>query len=390
MSDILIQDNALKGSPILSYGQSGRKQVWSDLFSIVLCVLGVLIVLFGVLFWFFTKIPIPENATLIAILPSGTRLTSSAPDVWLEAVNQNKIFPTIVGFAGVADKDPVPFAIKSPSLFDLSFLKTGHWSLLTRDSSYKFRVSSYKSPAALFGLPFAQKKVLLTINLKNILSGPGAEFKDLPESLSGPANSQIWQTGFKSDEQFSLSREDSGTGGFAPIAPQTSLLVKNAFTSQGIVLDLPSEGILSWNSDKATLEYEFTGASELSQDAKIGLLEAKNVFDTASYSLPDNTVVKAFRPPADAFASNTHFFANNSLKFDFTGQTWRRPEALPGGDERRGTSDDKVICQGKVLAVFDQPSIKNICSWLGFCFMQPQRLVVAEQNSRINFCYTGL
>ncbi len=251
----------------------------------------------------------------------------------------------------------------------------------------------YKSPAALFGLPFAQKKVLLTINLKNLLSGPGADFKDLPEVLSGFVDSNVWQTKMAADDQFSLLREDTGTGGFVPIKAQTSLFVKNAFISQGIVLDLLSEGILSWNSDNTTTDYEFTGATDLTQDAKIGLLEAKNVFDSANYSLPDSTIFKVLRPPTDAFASNTHLFANNSLKFDFPDQTWDPFDSASlrsGQAVGRGTSDDKVRCQGKVLAVFDQPAIKNICSWLGFCFMQPQRLVVAEQKSSINFCYTGL
>jgi hypothetical protein len=385
VSDILIQDNALKGSPILSYGQSGHKHVWSGLFSIVLIVLGVLIVLIGVLFWFFTKIPVPENATLIAILPSGTQLPSSAPDTWLEAVNQNKIFPTVVGFTAESGKAPEPFAVKTPSLFDLSFLKTGHWSLRLPTSNFQLLTSRplvYKSPASLFGLPFVQKKVSLTINLKNLLSGPGAEFKDLPEVLSGFVDSSVWQTKMAADDQFSLLREDSGTGGFAPIKPQTSLFVKNAFISQGIVLDLPSDGILSWNSDGTSSEYEFTGATELSKDAKIALLEAKNVFDSANYNLPDNTMFKALRPPTDAVASNTHLFVNNSFKFDFTGQQSQLAA--------RSWQLDGAKCTGKVLAVFDQPAIKNMCSWLGFCFMQPQRLVVTEQSSQINFCYTGL
>ncbi len=382
MSDILIQDNALKGSPILSYGQSGHKQVWSGLFGLIAAVVASLFILLGILFWFFTKIPVPENATLIAILPAGVQLPSSAPDAWLEAVNQNKIFPTFVGFTAESGKAPEPFAVKTPSLFDLDFLKSGHWPLIIRDSSHKSQVTSYKSPAVLLGLPFAQKKVLLTINLKNLLSGPGAEFKDLPDVLTGFVDSSAWQTKMPADEQFSLLREDSGTGGFAPIKPQTSLFVKNAFISQGIALDLPSEGILSWSSGETSSIYEFTGATELSQDEKIGLLEAKNIFDVTNYTLPDSSIVKTLRPPTDAFASNTHLFADNSFKFDFTSQQ----SQLAGGSSQL----DGAKCSGKVLAVFDQPAIKNMCSWLGFCFIQPQRLIVTEQNSRIGFCYTGL
>jgi len=102
----------------MSYGEAPVNKRLPKLLALLAGSFAVGLVILGLWFWFFTSIPLPDEAIVLAVVPSSVELPSQAPEEWKKTAAVNSPLPTVVGFAGLKSKVG-PFAVKVFSLNDL-------------------------------------------------------------------------------------------------------------------------------------------------------------------------------------------------------------------------------------------------------------------------------
>ncbi len=374
MTDSSIHDATLVGSPIMSYGEAPINRRITKLLVILAGSFVVVLLALGVWFWFFSPIPLPADISVMAVVPAHVQLPGQAPDVWKQTADINSPLPTIMGF--VADKQggkPMPFAVQVFSLSEL--VQDGKVAVWKIASEKDLQPQISKSLIQLFGFPSFNKPVWLSIKPK-VLLGLQAGPVDLPDEIAGPLENGVWKT---SGKTMPTNQAPSTTNNFIPLSPFNSSILANFSQANDLALHLPDSGWVNWSFQADAVNFVIQPETPVNPDTVLGLATGHDLFDKQNGLLEDQTSVQILMPPT-SLPTATDWLTDGKFAMSFNKTPSNSVSFI-------SKSVNGLTCPGKALAFFDAQSLKNICSWVGVCFVSPEHLLIAEQAGNVNFCF---
>lgn len=352
----------------MSYGEAPVKRRITKLLAVLAGSFVVCVVLPGVWFWFLTSLPLPDGMVVMAIVPSNLVLPASAPDVWKHTVEVNRPLPSVLGFARskATDGKIVPFAIRAFSLTDVAQGMSA-WKLVTEA---ELSISSKKSPWEVFGTPWRQV-VWLSIWPKKLLN---SQSDSLPEVLSGVYSKNIWHVNVNGDDLPPLGSVTSSNT--MPLTPALNHNLANFTSANGFQILFPEKGLLGWETKAGHLDLIVQPELPIDNSTYLGLAQGYDLFDKKNSLLQDRTAIQVLSPPTDLSATSSLF---RLKQFSFQLPSSMAPDLL-------NKSVRSLACPGQPVALFNDVSLKNICSWVDICFFTPRQMIITKQSDGVNFC----
>jgi hypothetical protein len=368
VTDSNIHDTGFTGSPIMSYGEAPVKRRITKLLAVLAGSFVVCVVLLSAWFWFLTSLPLPDNMVAMAVVPAGVILPDNAPDVWKQTVEANRPLPSVLGFARskAADDKVVPFAVKAFSLADI-VQDISAWKL---SAEAELSVSSRQSPWKVFGTPW-RRLVWLTIWPKKLLN---SQSDSLPEVLSGAYSKNIWHVNVNGGDLSLLGSVTSSNA--MPLTPALSQNLANFTAANGFQIKFPEKGSLGWEAKAGQLDLIVQPEPPIDDLTYLGLAQGYDLFDKRNSLLQDQTAFQILAPLTGLSATSS-IFQTKQFTFHFP---------LSMAFDTKNNSVRSLACPGQPVALFDNASSKNICSWIDICFFIPRQMIITRQNNGVNFC----
>gem|GEM_PF-3510445 len=401
MSEVIIHNNQLSGSPIISYGDTGIRSSKTKLLAVLAGGFALLVSGLFAWLWLGTSLPLPQDMVLSAIIPAGTKLPMQAPEIWKNSLAYNQPLPTLVGYAKADDGTLVPFAVNFPSLISTNLYATGQWQLVS-DAPLKIDVKI--SPYRVYGWPWTalkQNYSWLAMYPINIFGTPGLDVSGLPAKIQGRLENHVWSTDLTVGDVTAGEQPEKSVTDMTnqvPLLTESQAILHNYFAAQGQNIRFPDKADLGWNTKNGVNQLKIDIIGSVTTDTLSGLAQAAGLYDQSDYLLPDSIMMQSQRPPLKVFSSSTKPIINNGM-FIFPTST---PEVVfPYHiDSSFGQSpasanvalnatnvQDESSCPGRKIAFFNASSLKNICTWLDFCLMQPDVLQINDNGGKVTFCY---
>lgn len=384
MRDSVIRDAMFRGSPIMSYGTVNRRSMLPKLLALAAGSFVIVVTALYFWLWHVAKFPVPENMTVEVILPAKTKPGINAPTEWNAAIQANDLLPTYAGIAVFKNGKHKPFAIEF-SLRNIFTAEFTPWKLKMADGDDARMISdtAYNKLGWLFK---ENNKVWLRMSFADLFAK--SDFTpDLPDKMQGYLENGVWKTDFAVNNQFALLNTDENIYDLNKDANAITLLGQNAgmlenfLAARGWQLRFPEEGKLSWGAATGSLALDYVPDSRLKFSELNGLASGIGIYETRDFELPDKEVVKRLYAPLEFVSSSTKYDLSQGSK----GLIIDEWNFLSYNQQDNQIEND--TCPGDVLAMFDESSIANICSWTDICYWEINRLLITVENGKMNFCF---
>lgn len=344
----------------MSYGRASRGPVWPKYLALGAGFFVLFVTILFSLFWFLTRIPVPNNSAVALVLPADTNLDANMPLLWKQSHEFNKPLPTIAGLAKNNDNTFSEYAIRLSPLNAL-LGRTGLWHL---ESQENLNITEYKTPYQFFGWPWelAQSQFNLEIKPSSIFNQTPDELQDL--HIKGIIEGNKWKTDFLLVDYESLEMKDDFSNGVV-FTREPNNILKNFFRYHGsFVTEKTGSGALSWRFDANKTTVNLQGVLDPDRVREEGGVFYK------TFTMPDGTTARAIYATSSLVdASSTGFTFNIGNSF-----------------LNNQNNVNELTCSGDVIAVLDEASVNNICSWIDICYFDFKKLVFMVEGGYLSVC----